>query len=472
MQLFLSPDFNIKTLRRKPRTTVEKIRDQQQQLLDHQLTGVSHLLSRYIPQSLFDKHDNTKTRRRLFSRENTFWGFFLQTLQADSSCQSIVHQFRCAAEKNKKMKVISSSTSAYCQARKRFPLELLEDILNHTQHQGSQVHPLVNRRVVCADGTGLLAADTPDNQSRWPQPSSQKLGVGFPQLRLCGLFNLHSGVALSHHIGNKHSHELPLLREQESHFHSGDIFVGDKGFICYYDQARLLEQGVDSIVALARRKPVSAQNADRIIAADDLLITLPKFTSSAARSRYPKDRWEALPDTLQMRQIKVNITVPGYRSKSVYLLTTLLDDTRYPASMIAELYRQRWRVELFFRDLKTTLGMDFLQGKSPDMVIKETQMFFIVYNIIRLLIKDSRGKESPTSYSFQSYIQTLLAHSYNYSSKAKSVWDDLRNHLKKCTLQHRPDRVDPRVVKRRPKPLKLMVKPRATLKAEMLAKHT
>jgi len=137
MQLFLSPDFNIKTLRRKPRSTVEKVRDQQQILLDHQLTGVSHLLSRYIPQSLFDKHDNTKTRRRLFSRENTFWGFFLQILQANSSCQSIVHQFRCAAEKNKEMKAMSSSTSAYCQARKRFPQDLLEDILNHTQYQGN-----------------------------------------------------------------------------------------------------------------------------------------------------------------------------------------------------------------------------------------------------------------------------------------------------------------------------------------------
>ncbi len=165
MQLFLSPDFNVKTLRRTPRSTVEKVRDQQRKLLDHQVIGVSHFLSRYIPQSLFDKHENAKTRRRLFSRENTFWGFFLQILQGNSSCQSIVHQFRCAAGKNKKMKTISSSTSAYCQARKRFPQDILEDILNHTQHQGNQIHPLVNRRVVCADGTGLLAADTPGNQS-------------------------------------------------------------------------------------------------------------------------------------------------------------------------------------------------------------------------------------------------------------------------------------------------------------------
>lgn len=471
MQLFLSPDFNIKTLRRKPRTAVQKVREQQQRLLDHQLTGASHLLSRYIPQCLFDHHNNAQTRRRLFSRENTFWGFFLQTLQADSSCQSIVHQFRCATQKNRKMKEMSSSTSAYCQARKRLPKELLSDILDHTSNQGNQIHPLVNRRVVCADGTGLLAADTPENQLCWPQPTSQKPGIGFPHLTLCGLFNLHSGVALSYSHGSKHAHELPLLREQESHFISGDIFVGDKGFICYYDQARLLEKGVDSIVALARRKPVSARQADRILATDDLVVTLPKFTSSVARNRYPKDEWDALPDSLQMRQIKVDISIPGYRCQSVYLLTTLLDETLYPATMIADLYRQRWQVELFYRDLKTTLGMEFLQGKSPEIVKKEIQMYFIVYNVIRLLILDSRGKESPTSYSFQSCIQTLLAHSYVNQKKTKTMWVSLRRQLNRCTLQQRPDRVEPRAVKRRPKPFKLMVKPREILKAEILGKH-
>ena len=473
MQLFLSPDFHIKTLRKKPKSALQKANEWRQKLLDHQLTNIGCTLSSYIPQSLFDKHTNkAKTRRRIFSYENTFWGFFLQSLQSDSSCQSIVHQFRVIAQQHQK-KMISSSTSAYCQARQRLPEALLEDIFNHSHRRGNTRHPLVNRRVVCADGTGLTAADTHANKAHWPQQATQQPGCGFPQLRLCALFNLHTGVALSYCVGNKRSHELPLLRDQENSFQKNDIFIGDKGFICFYDQARLLQQGVDSIVALAKRKPLSAQQADKVLGSEDLLITVPKFTSTIAQSRYPKTRWDSLPSAIQMRQIKVVITIPGYRTKSMYLLTTLIDEKRYPAHIIVELYRQRWRVELFFRDLKTTLGMDILHSKSPAMVSKEIKMFFIAYNTIRLLIMDSLTETKPTEFAFKSCVQTLLAYHQQqecYHSKNKRfLLQRLLSYITDCTVLKRPDRIEPRVVKRRPKPFKLMTKPRQQLKNELLA---
>ena len=473
MQLFLSPDFHIKTLRKKPKTALQIAYRLRQKLLDHQLTNIACALSSYIPQSLFDKHSNkAKTRRRIFSYENTFWGFFLQSLQADSSCQSIVHQFRVTAQHNQK-KTISPSTSAYCQARQRLPEMLLDDIFEYSHQRGNTLHPLVNRRVVCADGTGLTAADTAKNKACWPPLATQRPGCGFPQLRLCALFNLHTGVALSYCVGNKQSHELPLLRDQENSFQQNDIFIGDKGFICFYDQARLLQQGVDSIVALSRRKPLSAQQADTILGEDDLLVTIPKFTSAIAQSRYPKTRWDSLPSAIQMRQIKVTITIPGYRTKSVYLLTTLLNEKRYPAHIIAELYRQRWRVELFFRDIKTTLSMDILHSKSPAMVSKEIKMFFIAYNTIRLLIMDSLTETKPTEFAFKSCVQTLLAYHQQqecYHSKNKRfLLQRLLSYITDCTVLKRPDRIEPRVVKRRPKPFKLMTKPRQQLKNELLA---
>lgn len=469
MQLFLSPDFNIKTLRKKPKSSLQKANEWRQKLFNHQLCHIGKILSDYIPQSLFDNHSNTiKTRRRIFSYENTFWGFFLQTLQSDSSCQSIVHQFRQVAQQ-KHNKTISSSTSAYCQARQRLPNALLDDIFSHSHRQVDSFHPLVNRRVVCADGTGLTAADTATNRALWPQQASQKPGCGFPQLRLCGLFNLHSGIALDYRIGNKRSHELPLLREQESSFQQNDIFIGDKGFICYYDQVRLLQKGVDSIVALAKRKPQTPQQADAIMGEDELLITVPKFTSKIAQNRYPKERWENLPDSTQMRQIKVTITTPGFRTKTFYLLTTLLDEKRYPASLIAELYRQRWRVELYFRDLKTTLGMDIIQSKTPDMVTKEIQMFFITYNTIRLLIMDSQPDDIPTTFAFKSCVQTVLAYNHSNTPKKSFSLKNMLTHIASCKLLQRPPRVEPRVVKRRPKPFKLMMKPREELRAELFA---
>ena len=207
MQLFLSPDFNIKTLRKTPRSQLQKNQDQRKKILNHQLTNISKVLSLYIPQRLFDAHIPKGSRRRVFSYENTFWGFFLQTLQADSSCQSIVHQFNAVIQSRRKGE-LSTSTSAYCQARKRLPNDLLTSIFHHTNERAGSLHPLVNRRVLCADGTGLLAADTEDNQAEWPQQAQQKLGCGFPQIRLCSLFNLHSGLALDYRLGNKHSHEL------------------------------------------------------------------------------------------------------------------------------------------------------------------------------------------------------------------------------------------------------------------------
>ena len=470
MQLFLSPDFNIRTLRKSPKSCMQKFKEKQQELFDSRLHNIGHLLRDYLPSSLFnDFNFQRQTRRRLFCTENTFWGFFLQTLQSDGSCQSIVHQFKAFAQKIHG-KTMSASTSAYCQARKRIPMELLNNIFEHTNLRGNSVHPLVNRRVVCADGTGLLASDTQNNQEIWPQQANQKAGCGFPQIRLCALFNLHSGIALDYRVGNKRSHELPLLREQESSFREGDIFIGDKGFICYYDQARLLDLGVDSIVALAKRKPVLAKHAKKKISDSDLVITVPKFTSTSARKRYPEDRWSALPESIDMRQIQVDICIPGYRTERVYLLTTLLDSDAYPVEYITELYRQRWRVEIFFRDLKSTLGMEFLRGKNPEMVEKEIKMFFIVNNVIRLLILDSRSHDEGEK-SFKSSAQILQAYGENgtgnFNGSQKSLMRNLLKNISECRVLKRPERVEPRVVKLRPKPFKWMMKPRSELRLEL-----
>jgi len=473
MQLFLSSDFNIRSLRKKPKSMAQKLKDLRDRLRAHNLTKIGRALEEFVPATLFEKHRPKTARRRIFSTENTFWGFFLQVLQEDSSCQSIVHQFRISA--SQKSTDVSASTSAYCQARKRLPSALLSSVFEHTAKIKGMKHPLVKRRVICADGTGLLASDTVENQDVWPQQANQREGCAFPQLRLCALFNLHTGIALDYRLGNKRSHELPLLREQEASFKKNDIFIGDKGFICFYDQARLLERGVDSIVALAKRKPVPDNKADKRFGKDDILITIPKFTSATARSRYPQDRWDELPKAIQMRQIKVSFSVPGYRSTQIYLLTTLLDDIAYPANVIAELYRQRWGVELYFRDLKTTLGMEFLKSKTPDMVEKEIQMFFIVFNIIRHLMEEGKTASGSDILAFKSCVQTVIAYcnDESFSSSLTPIKHKrlLLREISKCCLFQRPERIEPRCVKRRPKPFKLMMKPRSELKREMLAKY-
>ena len=472
MQLFLSPGFNIKTLRKKPQSAAQKLIKKKQHLAKKSLTDISKILSAYIPQSLFDEeYRNSDSRRRIFSIENTFWGFFLQILNQDSSSASVVHAFRIRYfQKNNKH--ISASNSAYCQAKKRLSFSFVRTIFEHVTQQNNAVHPKVNRRVISADGTGLTAADTAVNQQVWPQQKNQKLGCAFPQLRLCALFNLHSGTTLSYRLGNKKSHELKLLREQRESFKKGDIFIGDKGFICYFDQAQLKQMGVDSIVALAKRKPVSPNNAIKKLAPDDYLISLDKpKDSTQTRMRYDALQWDSLMKKLLLRQIKVTVSNQGFRVKTYYIFTTLLDEQKYPAELISDLYWERWQVELNFRDIKTTLGMDVLKSKTPDNVEKEILMYVIVFNVIRQLIYGAAKDHKPCQYSFKSSIQTLLGYCSEYGSKMNLSLNQLKQNLlteiEFCVLYQRQGRVEPRELKRRTKPFKWLTRPRQEIIGEL-----
>ena len=175
-------------------------------------------------------------------------------------------------------------------------------------------------------------ADTQANQTDFPQPLGQKIGCGFPQARICACFDLYSGVALSYRVGNKKSHELPLFRKQFGIFKSNDIFLGDKGFVCFADMVNLKTMGVDSIVGLAKRKPVKIQDANKILGENDLLVTWNKTAKN--RTYDNSNEWNKYPSSIPVRQIKVKMDIPGYRPKDFYIVTTLLDHNKYPAEEI------------------------------------------------------------------------------------------------------------------------------------------
>ncbi|WXG55242.1 MAG: IS4 family transposase [Candidatus Sedimenticola sp. (ex Thyasira tokunagai)] len=203
------------------------------------------------------------------------------------------------------------------------------------------------RRVVVVDGTGVSMPDTQANQAIWPQQAIQKPGCGFPQARVCACFCLQTGALLSYRTGNRKQQELPLLRQQMETFEPGDIFLGDKGFCSYYDVWKFQQGGIDSILTLARRTPVEASSAIKVLGADDLLIQWPKPRWNKVLS-YSKEQWQALPEQLILRQIKITVDTPGFRVKSFYLVTTLTDVSKYSAAELADLYYKRWDVELFF----------------------------------------------------------------------------------------------------------------------------
>jgi len=313
--------------------------------------------------------------------------------------------------------------------------------------------------------------DTPENQKIWPQSASQKPGCGFPTARICACFSLESGALLSYALGNKKNHELPLFRQQWQTFKRGDIFLGDKGFCSYFDIANLKKQGVDSVVTLARRTPFNTASSLKKLGPDDLLITWKRPVYNRKLS-YSQDAREALPLKLVLRQVKVTVKYPGFRTQGFYIVTTLLDAKLYPAEELAELYFKRWDVELFFRDIKMTMGLDVLRCQTPEMIRKEILMYFIAYNCVRQLMCEAAetAEIEVRVVSFKGSVQAIRNWEPHLNqakiSKAEryKLISDLYEAMTNSPIRQRPGRSEPRCLKRRPKNYQLMTSPRREMR--------
>jgi hypothetical protein len=272
---------------------------------------------------------------------------------------------------------------------------------------------------------------------------------------------------LSYAIGNKKNHELPLFRQQWKTFKQGDIFLGDKGFCSYFDIANLGEQGVDSVVTLARRAPISAASSLKKLGPNDLLMTWKRPVYNTNLS-YSRDEWAKLPEELVLRQIKVTVKYPGFRTQKFHIVTTLLDVVQYPAEELAELYFKRWDVELFFRDIKTTMGLDILRCRTPEMIRKEILMYFIAYNCVRRLMYEA-AEEADLEVrvvSFKGSLQALRNWEPHFNQAKISTAErfrltsDLYDAMTNTPIRQRPGRSEPRCIKRRPKNYQLLTSPR------------
>lgn len=464
------PGFHIQTLRRKPRSERQKFEEEIMLLRQKSFKQIGEFFEDFIPSAfLKPEQAGAMSRQRLFSKENTFWAFLSQVLDADGGCKEVIRKLQSYAS-IKGITVPSSSTASYCAARKRLDERTLTNILEHTtDYLEKMPHTgyMKNRRIIVVDGTNISMPDTLANQEIWPQSSSQQIGCGFPSAHICACFSLKSGALLSHAIGNKTNHEIPLFRKQWNVLNRGDIVLGDRGFCSYFDISQLREQGVDSVVTLARRAPVNAASSIKKLGPDDLLISWQRPVYNTNLS-YSVEEWANLPEALTLRQIKVNVKYPGFRTQQFYIVTTLLNAAQYPAAELAELYFRRWDVELFFRDIKTTMGMEVLRCQSPDMIRKEILMHFIAYNCIRRLMCKAAKEVNLTVrlLSFKGSVQALrkwephLNQAKITRAERFRLINDLYEAMTNTPLQQRPGRSEPRCLKRRMKHYQLMTSPR------------
>jgi hypothetical protein len=430
---------------------------------------LEEVLQVFLPTALFDPtSQKANSRQRVFSLGRTLWCFCWQVLDPKRSCRAVVRQVQ-AHFALKQGPSLDENTSAYCQARARLPVQRFQKCLQASAAKADQLAKgwgtFLGRPVTAVDGSTFLLADTPANQACYPQPAGQDPGCGFPLMKIVLLFSLASGAILALAKANKHNSERGLFRRLWDCLGAGAILLCDRGFGDYPTLASLKQRGIDAVARLHQSRIVDFRKAKRLGPQDGLFV----WKKSLRRPNYlSKKEWHRLPATLTVRIIRFTVKSPGFRPKQITLVTTLLDPKLCSAQALAELFLQRWRMELCLDDLKTTMGMEHLRTKSPSMVEKELYAFLLAHNLIRCLMAQAaeQFQVDLIRISFKGTIDALFAFS-SAITQTRQQWRKrkLRNKLLEILatdlLPFRPGRREPRVVKRRPKDYPLMHLPRS-----------
>ena len=421
------------------------------------LDGLAALVAKFIPAELFDPDGNQ--RKRVYSPWVTFIAFLGQVLTRGSACREAVRRVQawCVAGR---VRAPSSNDSAYCQARKRLPLERLraahEEIGRWIDQRADDAQRWCGRSVKVIDGSGISMPDTKENRARFPYAGGQRPGCGFPTGQLVGLFCLATGRLVRFAIESWKAHEIPLARLLISWIEKGDILLADRGF-CGWGLIALLSRKEVDVVMRAHQA--------RKLKGDRMTWRKPQRMTPT----WDKALWSELPEELAMRIVRFRVKVPGFRTQEIVLVTTLLDTEAYPDHELARLYLRRWGIELFFRDIKTTLGLDVLRCESPDMVEKEIWMQALAYNLIRALMLEASltHQVDLARLSFKGTVDTLRQWTPLFAPRMftfKRARAELLRIIAADQLPVRPNRSEPRAKKRRPKPYQRLTKPRHQMK--------
>jgi DDE family transposase len=405
----------------------------------------------------------------------TLWAFLAQCLSGSKSCVAAVARvlvLRVALG----LPPCAAGTGAYCKARAKLPEALLRRLAlqvgTAVERQAPDAWRWHGRRVLLADGFEVSMPDTPANQQAYPQLRNQKPGLGFPRMRVVALLAFATACLVGAAFGpckGKGTGETELFRALLGQLEAGDVVVADRYYCTWWIVALLAQQGVDACFRLHHLRHADFRRGRRL-GRDDHLVRWPK----PARPQWmDAATYASLPAFLEVREVRVRVAQPGCRVRQLVVATTLLDAGQYSAAEVADLYHDRWHVELDVRAIKQTLKMDILSCKGPDMVRKELWTHLLGYNLIRKVLAQAArtGEVTPRQLSFAGAVQTLNAFRWLLTVGSGDDGERLLQALLLAVATHvvgnRPGRVEPREVKRRQK-AKLMTKPRAQRRAELL----
>jgi hypothetical protein len=379
------------------------------------------------------------------------------------------------------------SASGYCQARMRLPLAVIQTLAREVYRKlsdsidGQEQHRWFGHRVLLIDATSFSMPDTPELKAYFGQPGEQKEGCGFPVAHLLTLFNARTGLAVDAITAPLRTHEMSLASGTHQHMAAGDLVVGDDSFGSYSHLALLTQRGMHGLFP-AHHMRIIDFTPGRPCIEPRKVATKAKDAKGLPRSRWIKSlgkndqivewykpasrpawmsvaQWKQLPATLRVREVRRTIARPGFRPVTLTIVTTLLDARKYPAAELFALRLRRWDVETDLRHLKTTMGMEILNCKTVEGVQKELWMFLLIYNLLRavMIAAAKRQKVAVNRISFASALHWL---------QSAKDGDAL---LRLAVVPYRPNRMEPRVVKRRPKEYDRMTRPRKIMQSELRA---
>jgi len=408
-------------------------------------------------------------RKRRLDPVTTLYVFILQVLHANTAMSHL-----------SRLSGVQFTPSAYCQARQRLPLEALRRLLRET---GRPLTPHATgegywcgHRTLLLDGSSCSMPDTAPLRRQFGLPPGQRRGCGFPVAHLLLLFDAYSGAILDVLAAPWNTHDLRQTAELFRHLQPGDVLVGDRGLCAYAQMAWLFAHQVFVVFRVqqarivdfrphrphgGRGQPTSRWLA-RLGVTDQLVVWYPSpgrpDTLSAAQQA-------EIPPLLVVRELRYRVAQRGFRSRTVTLVTTLLDGERYPAPELARLYRTRWQVETHLHELKCTLGLTLLHSRTVAGVEKEVCVFALVYNLVRALMLHA-AQQQQVPVARLSFCDALHSLRVRLHPPGPPAFDRLQS------LPVRPDRYEPRYRKRRPPAYPRMTRPRATLRREMQRRNS
>jgi len=421
--------------------------------------------------------ENVKYRKRVFTPIIVIWAFLSQILDGDSSCRKTaarVLAFLLAQGEN----IYSATASGYCRAKERLKKSVLARLVRSVGEKTSAMaqteHLWRGRRVKTFDSSTLLMQDTKKNQAKFPQWKNDK--PGFPIVRWAVLFCLATGMVLEMYLAPMNTSERVLFRRFYNTLSPGDVVLADRGGCSFYDMALLILKGVDAVFRIHASRKVDFRQGIRLGKKDHIVAwNKPRF--DPRKNALTRKEYDQLPNTIWVREVEVTIQRPAFRTKHVILATTLTDCEIYTKDDLAELYLRRWEAELNLRHLKTTLKMEMLKSKTPEMGYKEVWAHLLLYNLIRRVMWEAGTLHNvpPLRISFKGTLDRIdvflpqLAAATDY--KKHSLYTFLLWTISQDIVPRREGRIYQRCIKRRRKPFPLMQMSRSEYRNHIRRQH-